>query len=161
MKTKIVNKSGFELPKYATIGSAGMDLRAYIESDFYPSDEPGVVMYEERQPIVLKPFERKMIHTGIYIQLPDGYESQVRPRSGMAIKSGITVINTPGTIDPDYIGEVCVLLVNLSTEDFIISHGDRIAQMVINKFENCEWDEVDELTPTERGTGGFGSTKNN
>ena len=159
-KVKIVNKSGFDLPKYATLFSAGMDLRAYIPSEFVPSDDSGIIYPEDEKfiPITLLPFERKMIHTEIYIQLPNGYESQIRPRSGLAIKHGITVINTPGTIDPDFIGEVCVLLVNLSQEPFYINHGDRIAQMIINKFENCEWDEVDILTPTERGEGGFSST---
>ncbi len=156
MKIKIVNKSGFELPKYETLQSAGMDLRAYIESVY--DDSGFFVIPDKRIPIILKPFERKMIHTRIYIQLPDGYESQVRPRSGLSIKNGITVINTPGTIDPDYIGEVCVLLINLSDKNYTINHGDRIAQMVINKFETCEWNEVDELTPTERGTSGFSST---
>jgi len=141
MKVKIVNKSTNKLPEYATVGSAGMDLRAYIEE--------GVVE--------LEPMERKMIHTGIYIQLPEGYEAQVRPRSGMAIKHGMTVINTPGTIDEDYNLEVCVLLVNLSKTTFVINNGDRIAQMVINKYEKCEWSIVEELEKTDR-LGGFGHT---
>ena len=141
MKVKIVNKSTNKLPEYATTGSAGMDLRAYIEDDV----------------IELEPMERKMIHTGTYIQLPEGYEAQVRPRSGIAIKYGVTVINTPGTIDEDYNLEVCVLLVNLSDKKFIINNGDRIAQMVINKYEKCEWNVVKELEKTNR-LGGFGST---
>jgi dUTP pyrophosphatase len=142
-KIKIVNKSTNKLPEYATIHSAGMDLMAYIP---------------DRLEITLNPMERKMIHTGIYIKLPEGYEAQIRPRSGLAIKYGVTVINTPGTIDSDYIGEVCVLLVNLSDKPFDINHGDRIAQMVINKYEVIDWDVVDELEQTERGTGGFGHT---
>jgi len=144
MNVKIVNKSTNVLPSYATLKSAGMDLMAYIE---------------DGKEIELDPMGRIMIHTGLYIQLPDGYEAQIRPRSGMAIKHGITVINTPGTIDADYIGEVCVLLINLSLKTFMINNGDRIAQMVINKFEKCEeWDVVEELEKTERGEGGFGHT---
>ena len=142
MKVKIVNKSNNELPEYATSGSAGMDIRAYIENG---------------KEIVLDPMERIMIHTGIYIQLPEGYEVQVRPRSGLAIKNGVTVINTPGTIDSDYRLEVCVLLVNLSLKTFMINNGDRIAQMVINKYETCEWDIVEDLEKTDR-LGGFGHT---
>jgi dUTP pyrophosphatase len=142
MKVKIVNKSGFELPKYETILSAGMDLKARITEG----------------KTTLEPMERKMIPTGIFIELPDGYEAQVRPRSGLAIKKGISVINTPGTVDPDYRGEVCVLLVNLSKEPFDIFNGDRIAQMVIGRFERIEWEEVEILSETVRGTGGFQST---
>ena len=142
MKVKIVNKSNNELPEYATSGSAGMDIRAYIENG---------------KEIELDPMERIMIHTGIYIQLPEGYEVQVRPRSGLAIKNGVTVINTPGTIDSDYRLEVCVLLVNLSLKTFMINNGDRIAQMVINKYETCEWDIVEDLEKTDR-LGGFGYT---
>jgi dUTP pyrophosphatase len=142
MKVKIVNKSNNELPEYATSGSAGMDIRAYIENG---------------KEIELDPMERIMIHTGIYIQLPEGYEVQVRPRSGLAIKNGVTVINTPGTIDSDYRLEVCVLLVNLSLKTFMINNGDRIAQMVINKYETCEWDIVEDLEKTDR-LGGFGHT---
>ena len=142
MKVKIVNKSNNELPNYATIGSAGMDLRANLPD--------GIVE--------MKPMERKMIHTGIYIQLPEGYEAQIRPRSGLAIKNGISIINCVGTIDSDYIGEVCILLINLSDEKFIIKNGDRIAQMIINKYETCEWNIKEELEKTERGEGGFGST---
>lgn len=141
VKIDIVNKSNNELPEYATIGSAGVDLRAFIPED-----------------ITLKSLERKMIPTGLYIQLPIGYEAQVRPRSGMAIKYGITVINTPGTIDSDYIGEICVLLVNLSSEEYTIHNGDRIAQMVITTHNVAEWNVVDELKQTERGSGGFGHT---
>lgn len=144
MKVKIVNKSEFDLPKYQTSGSAGMDLRAFI------TQNNGIIS--------LSPMERKMIPTGIYIQLPEGYEAQVRCRSGMAIKNGIAVINGIGTIDSDYRGECCVLLVNLSDSFFEIHNGDRIAQMVINKYEKCEWDETTELDNTERGQGGFSST---
>jgi len=144
MNIKIVNKSTNKLPEYATISSAGMDLMANLP--------------EFEIPLTLFPMERKMIHTGIYIKLPEGYEAQIRPRSGMAIKHGVTVINTPGTIDSDYIGEVCVLLVNLSDKPFDINHGDRIAQMVINKYEVADWYVVDELEQTERGSGGFGHT---
>ena len=143
MKVKIVNKSTNNVPEYATVGSAGMDLRAFIE---------------DGRPIELDPMQRLMIHTGIYIQLPEGYEAQIRPRSGLAIKNGISIINCVGTVDSDYIGEVCVLLVNLSNKTFMINNGDRIAQMVINKYEYCEWEEVDLLEKTERGTGGFSST---
>jgi len=141
MKVKIVNKSPFELPSYATKGSVGMDLKANIEED-----------------IILNSLERKMIPTGIFIKLPKKYEAQIRPRSGLAIKNGITVINTPGTIDSDYIGEICVLLVNLSNEPFTIHKGDRIAQMIINKTKICKWESVDELKKTTRDAGGFGHT---
>lgn len=141
MEVKIINKSKHNLPKYQTIGSAGMDLYANID-----------------EPVFLSPLERIKITTGIYIQLPEGYEAQVRCRSGMAINHGISVINGIGTIDSDFSGEICVLLVNLSNEVFKINDGDRIAQMVINKYEKCEWVEVDRLTKTERGDGGFGST---
>lgn len=137
----IVNKSNNDIPEYATIGSAGMDLRAFISED-----------------ITLKSLERKMIPTGIYIQLPIGYEAQVRPRSGMAIKYGITVINTPGTIDSDFTGEICILLVNLSSEEYTIHNGDRIAQMIITTHNVAKWNVVDELKQTERGSGGFGHT---
>jgi len=141
VEVKIVNKSKNLLPEYASKGAAGMDLRADLES-----------------PITLKPMERKMIPTGIFIQLPEGYEAQVRPRSGLAIKHGISVINTPGTIDEDYTGEVKVLLVNLSNEDFVVENKERIAQMIINKYDRCKWNQVEELTKTERGEGGFGHT---
>lgn len=142
MKVKIVNKSNNESPSYATVGSAGMDLRAHVIEGS----------------ITLEPMERKMIPTGIFIQLPDGYEAQIRPRSGLAIKSGISIINTPGTIDFDFTGEICILLINLSNQPYKIYNGDRIAQMIINKYEKCEWDFVEKLEPTERGEGGFGHT---
>ena len=141
MKVQVINKSKHPLPEYATSLSAGMDLRANLES-----------------PIVLKPLQRCLVPTGIYMALPEGYEAQVRPRSGLAIKKGISVLNSPGTIDADYRGEVCVILVNLSTEDFVIEDGERIAQMVIARYEQAEWHEVDVLDETERGAGGFGHT---
>lgn len=139
MKIQIINKSKFELPQYATPNSAGLDLRANIES-----------------PMVLKPIERKLVPTGLFIALPTGYEGQVRPRSGLAIKKGITVLNSPGTVDADYRGEIGVILVNLSNEDFIIEPGERIAQLVIAKHEQAEWELVENLDETERGKGGFG-----
>lgn len=141
MRVKIINKSNNQLPAYETASSAGMDLRAFIDAD-----------------IVLKPFERKLIPTGLYIELPDGYEAQIRPRSGLAIKSGITVLNSPGTIDADYRGEIKVILINLSDTDFTIKSGDRICQMVIAKHEKAEFIEVEEISETERGAGGFGHT---
>jgi dUTP pyrophosphatase len=141
MKLDIVNKSTNEMPAYQTKGSAGMDLRAFLE-----------------QEIELQPLERKLIPTGLYIELPDNYEAQIRPRSGLAYKNGVTVLNTPGTIDTDYRGELKVLLVNLSNEAFTISNGDRIAQMIIAKFEQPELIEVTDLTNTNRNEGGFGST---
>ena len=141
MKVQVINKSKHPLPQYATSLSAGMDLRANLES-----------------PIVLKPLQRCLVPTGIYMALSEGYEAQVRPRSGLAIKKGISVLNSPGTIDADYRGEVCVILVNLSTEDFVIEDGERIAQMVIARHEQAEWHEVDVLDETERGAGGFGHT---
>ena len=141
MRVKIINKSDNQLPAYETASSAGMDLRAFTDAD-----------------IVLKPFERKLIPTGLYIELPDGYEAQIRPRSGLAIKSGITVLNSPGTIDADYRGEIKVILINLSDTDFTIKSGDRICQMVIAKHEKAEFIEVDEISETERGAGGFGHT---
>jgi dUTP pyrophosphatase len=141
MKVQVINKSKHPLPQYATSLSAGMDLRANLES-----------------PIVLKPLQRCLVPTGIYMALSEGYEAQVRPRSGLAIKKGISVLNSPGTIDADYRGEVCVILVNLSTEDFVIEDGERIAQMVIARYEQAEWHEVDVLDETERGAGGFGHT---
>ena len=141
MKVQVINKSKHPLPQYATCMSAGMDLRANLES-----------------PIVLKPLQRCLVPTGIYMALSEGYEAQVRPRSGLAIKKGISVLNSPGTIDADYRGEVCVILVNLSTEDFVIEDGERIAQMVIARHEQAEWHEVDVLDETERGAGGFGHT---
>jgi dUTP pyrophosphatase len=139
MKVQIINRSHHALPQYATEFSAGVDLRANIEA-----------------PIELRPMERKLIPTGLFMALPPGYEAQVRPRSGLAIKHGITVLNTPGTIDADYRGEVCVILVNLSDEPFLIADGERIAQMVIARHEQAEWEEVEVLSETERGAGGFG-----
>ena len=141
MKVEIVNKSGQPLPAYATELSAGMDLRADLES-----------------PITLGPLERALVPTGLFIALPAGYEAQVRPRSGLAAKHGITVLNTPGTIDADYRGEIKVILVNLSNTPFEIVPGERIAQMVVARHERVEWDEVEVLDETARGTGGFGST---
>jgi dUTP pyrophosphatase len=137
----IVNKSANPLPEYATAGSAGMDLRANLDA-----------------PVTLQPLERSLIPTGLFIQLPDGYEAQIRPRSGLAIKQGITCLNTPGTVDSDYRGEVKVILINLSKEPQVLSHGDRIAQMVINKVEKADLILVQELNDTERGAGGFGHT---
>lgn len=141
VKIKIVNRGSQQLPAYATPESAGMDLRANIT-----------------EPIVLHPLERRIIHTGLYIALPPGYEAQVRPRSGLAFKHGITVLNSPGTIDSDYRGELGVLLVNLSNEDFTVEAGERIAQMVIARHEQGEFVEVEELDDTERGAGGYGHT---
>ncbi len=141
MPFEIVNNSRHPLPEYATPLSAGMDLRANIDA-----------------PITLRPLERKLIPTGIFIALPEGYEAQIRPRSGLALKYGITVLNTPGTIDADYRGEVRVILVNLSSEEFVINDGERICQMVIAKHETITWSEVDQLDDTERGAGGFGHT---
>ena len=141
---KIVNKSNNEIPQYATDLSSGVDLRAFTD-----------------EPITLKPMERKLIHTGLYMAFPPGYEAQVRPRSGLALKKGITVLNTPGTIDADYRGEVGIILFNTSDEDFEVNFGDRIAQIVLNKVEQIEWEEVDELDETERGEGGFGHTQIN
>lgn len=141
MKVNVINRSGMALPEYATPLSAGMDLRAAIESS-----------------ITLAPLERAMVPTGLYIALPEGYEMQVRPRSGLAAKHGITVLNSPGTIDADYRGEIKVILVNLSNTPFEIAPGERIAQAVVAKHERVEWQEVESLEQTERGTGGFGST---
>ena len=141
MKIQIINKSKQELPQYATALSAGMDLRANIDT-----------------PILLKPMQRKLVPTGLYIALPEGFEAQIRPRSGLALKKGITLLNSPGTIDADYRGEIGVIVVNLSEEDFIIEDGERIAQMVIARYEKAEWEEVEVLGETERGDGGFGHT---
>lgn len=141
MKIKIINKSDHQLPNYETLGSAGMDLRACVDA-----------------PSTLKPLQRAIVKTGLFIELPIGYEAQVRPRSGLAAKKGITVLNSPGTIDADYRGEIGVILVNLSNEDFTIEHGERIAQLVIAKHERAVWEEVTELGETSRGAGGFGST---
>jgi dUTP pyrophosphatase len=141
MQIKIINKSTHDLPHYETIASAGMDLRANLS--------------ESR---VLKPLERSIVGTGLFIELPIGYEAQVRPRSGLAAKKGITVLNAPGTVDADYRGEIGVILVNLSNEDFVIENGERIAQLVIAKHERAEWIKVEALSETVRGEGGFGST---
>lgn len=141
MKIRIINKSKYALPSYATSASAGMDLRANLDS-----------------PIVLKSLERTLVSTGLFLELPVGFEAQIRPRSGLAFKNGLTVLNSPGTIDADYRGEVKVILVNLSKEDFTINDGERIAQMIIAKHEQAEWIQVEELLETERGAGGFGST---
>lgn len=138
---KVVNKSRHQLPEYATALSAGMDLRANIP-----------------EPVTLRPLERRLIPTGLYIALPPGFEAQVRPRSGLALKRGVTVLNTPGTIDADYRGEVMVLLVNFSQEDFIVEDGERIAQMVVARHEQARWEEVEILDETERGAGGYGHT---
>ncbi|MCR5573784.1 MAG: dUTP diphosphatase [Bacteroidaceae bacterium] len=139
MKVQIINKSHHQLPQYATSQSAGVDLRANLN-----------------EPITLAPLQRALIPTGLFISLPAGYEAQVRPRSGLAIKKGITVLNSPGTIDADYRGEICIILVNLSNEPFVINDGERVAQMVIARHEQAEWMEVETLDETERGAGGFG-----
>lgn len=141
VKIKVINRGRQPLPAYATSQSAGMDLRADID-----------------EPIILHPLERRLIKTGLFISLPEGYEAQVRPRSGLALKHGITVLNSPGTIDADYRGEVCVLLINLSHDDFTINAGERIAQMVVARHEKGMFVEVDELDETARGTGGYGHT---
>ena len=139
MQIKIINKSDYALPSYETKGSAGLDLRANID-----------------KPVILQPLDRALIPTGLFMELPVGYEAQIRPRSGLALKKGITVLNSPGTVDSDYRGEVGVILINLSSVDFTINPGDRIAQMVIAKHEQAEWVEVDGLSSTERGEGGYG-----
>ncbi|WP_285269830.1 dUTP diphosphatase [Kaistella rhinocerotis] len=144
MNIKLINKSRHPLPKYQTELSAGMDLYANIDES-----------------LTLKPFERKLIPTGLFLELPAGFEAQVRPRSGLAIKNGITVLNAPGTVDADYRGEIGVILINLSSENFTINDGDRIAQMVIARHETITWQETAELIETSRGEGGFGSTSNN
>lgn len=141
MIIKIVNKSSNPLPEYATIHSAGLDLRADIP-----------------EPVVLNPLQRMLVPTGLYIELPEGYEAQVRPRSGLAAKYGISVVNTPGTIDPDYRGEIKVILINLSDSPFTLNPAERIAQMVIARFEHIRWDQVEVLSDTDRGAGGFGHT---
>lgn len=139
MKIRIVNKSHHPLPAYATMLSAGMDLRANLDA-----------------PVVLEPMQRCLVPTGLFVALPEGTEAQVRPRSGLALKKGITVLNSPGTIDADYRGEICVILINLSTEAFVINDGERIAQMVVARHEVVDWETVELLDETERGTGGFG-----
>ncbi len=141
MKIKVINRSRHELPQYETPQSAGLDLRANVDS-----------------PITLKPLERKLVPTGLFIELPEGYEAQIRPRSGLALKHGISLLNTPGTIDADYRGEIGVIMVNLSNEEFVVNDGDRIAQMVVSKFEQVEWEAVETLADSQRGAGGFGHT---
>jgi dUTP pyrophosphatase len=141
MNIKVINKSNNDLPEYSTALSAGMDIRASL-----------------KEKIVIRSGERKLIPTGLFFEIPEGYEVQVRPRSGLAIKHGITVLNSPGTVDADYRGEVCVILINLGSEDFEINNGDRIAQMIVSRFEQCSWVEVEALNSTERGSGGFGHT---
>ena len=142
MKVNIINRSHHPLPKYETVQSAGLDLKAFLPEG----------------PVTLKPLGRGLIKTGLFIELPAGYEAQIRPRSGLALKKGVTVLNAPGTIDADYRGEICVLLVNLGEEDFVVADGERIAQMVVAKHEQAELVEVTVLSDTERGTGGFGHT---
>lgn len=141
MKIRIINKSKHPLPEYSTIHSAGMDIRANIDSD-----------------IVLKPLARTLVGTGLFLEIPEGYEAQIRPRSGLALKKGVTVLNSPGTIDADYRGEVGIILVNLSDQEFVIKDGERICQMVIARHEKAEWVQVENLLETERGAGGFGHT---
>lgn len=141
LKVKVINQSGHELPKYETHGAAGLDLKANIE-----------------EAIELKPLQRALVKTGLFIEIPEGYEAQVRPRSGLAYKHGLTVLNSPGTIDADYRGEIGVILVNLSDQPFVIQNGERVAQLVFAKVEQAEWAESDGLSETNRGAGGFGST---
>lgn len=141
MEIKIVNKSNNELPAYSTQLSAGMDLRAFLPA-----------------PVILKPMERKLIPTGLFVEIPAGFEAQIRPRSGLALKKGITVLNSPGTIDADYRGEVGIILINLSNEDFVIESGERICQMIIASHETVQWNLVEKLEETKRGEGGFGHT---
>ena len=145
MLVKIINRSHHPLPKYETAQSAGLDLKAYLPNG----------------PVTLRPLERGLVKTGLFIELPAGYEAQVRPRSGLALKKGVTVLNSPGTIDADYRGEICVILINLSQDDFVINDGERIAQMVVARHEQAELVEVEELSDTERGAGGFGHTGSN
>lgn len=141
MEIKVINKSKHKLPSYSTPLSAGMDIRADIDDN-----------------IVLKPMQRVLVKTGLFLEIPVGYEAQIRPRSGLAINKGITILNSPGTIDSDYRGEVCIILVNLSEENFVVKDGERICQMIITRHERAEWVTVDNLIDTERGTGGFGHT---
>lgn len=141
MKVKVINRSGNEQPQYATALAAGMDVRAANE-----------------QPIVLKPLQRALVPTGLFVEIPEGYEIQVRPRSGLAAKKGVTVLNAPGTVDADYRGEICVILVNLGEEDFVVEKGERVAQLVLARHERVEWEESGSLASSERGEGGFGST---
>jgi dUTP pyrophosphatase len=144
MKIKILNRSKHNLPEYATDNSAGMDIRANLGNE-----------------IVLKPMQRSLIPTGLFLEIPEGFEAQIRPRSGLAINKGITILNSPGTIDSDYRGEVCVILINLSENIFVIKDGERIAQMIIAKHEKAEWIKVENIRNTNRGTGGFGHTGKN
>ena len=144
VSVKIVNKSHHALPSYSTLFSAGMDIRANLS-----------------EPVTLAPMERRLISTGLFIALPEGYEAQIRPRSGLSLKHGITIPNSPGTIDADYRGEICIILINFSAEEFTIEDGERIAQMVIARHEQAEWQEVEVLDETERGAGGFGHTGKN
>jgi dUTP pyrophosphatase len=144
MEVKIVNRSDNPLPAYSTAHSAGMDIRAFLPED-----------------TILKPLERKLIPTGLFVEIPEGYEAQIRPRSGLAIQKGITVLNTPGTIDADYRGEVCIILINLSTDEFVVRNGDRICQMVIASHEKVEWKQSEQLETSGRGQGGFGHTGKN
>jgi len=141
MQIRIINQSTNQLPVYETVASAGMDIRANLE-----------------QPVTLKPLDRNMIPTGLFIELPVGFEAQIRPRSGFAAKNGVTVLNSPGTIDADYRGEIKVILINLSNQEVVVNHGDRIAQMVIAKHETVSWEQVEVLSQTQRGEGGFGHT---
>jgi len=141
MEVKIVNKSANPLPSYSTSSSAGMDIRASLKAA-----------------VTLKPLQRELIPTGLFMELPEGYEAQIRPRSGLALKKGISVVNTPGTIDADYRGEIGIILINLSGEDFVVEHGERICQMVINKVESIAWSQVESLEESDRGSGGFGHT---
>lgn len=141
MKIKVINRSAYDLPQYETSLAAGLDIKANID-----------------QPLTLRSLERTMVPTGLYVELPEGYEMQIRPRSGMAAKFGLTVLNTPGTIDPDYRGEIKIILANLSDRDYVLNPGERIAQMVVARFERIEWSAVDRLSDTERGAGGFGHT---
>lgn len=142
MNIRIINKSSHQLPAYETVSSAGMDMRAFL-----PAGE-----------VVIKPLQRMLIPTGIYMELPNGYEAQIRPRSGLALKHGITVLNSPGTIDADYRGEVKILLINFSEKDFVVNNGDRIAQMIISSYSQVSWEEVELLSETDRGGGGYGHT---
>lgn len=141
VKVKIVNKSKHALPAYGTVHSAGMDIRANLDA-----------------PVVLKPMQRTLVPTGLFIELPEGYEAQIRPRSGLALKKGISIVNSPGTVDADYRGEIGIIVINLSDEDFVIQDGERICQMVVKEYARVEWDEVASLDSTERGDGGFGHT---
>lgn len=144
VKIKIINRSRHQLPSYSTPGSAGMDVRASL-----------------KHPIVLQPLERVLVPTGLYIQLPEGFECQIRPRSGLALKQGVTIANAPGTIDSDYRGEIGIIVINLSKEPFVINDGERICQMVIARHEQAIWEETDDIEQTERGAGGFGHTGTN